>query len=112
MLLTTRPRRRALMLMAVLPAWCAAAQAAAPAPAAAPARAVKAEAVRPVDVNTASRAELKTLPGIGDAEADRIVSMRPYLSKAELATKGALPTGTYLSLRRAVEAKPPRPAHR
>lgn len=109
MLLTARTRRHALMLLALLPAWGAAAQAAVPAKAVA----TKTEkAVPRVDVNTATRAELKTLPGIGDAEADRIVSMRPYLSKAELATKGALPTGTYLSLRRAVEAKPPRPAHR
>jgi DNA uptake protein ComE-like DNA-binding protein len=111
MLLTARTRRHALMLLALLPAWCAAAQAAVPAKAAIPAGKPE-QAVRRVDVNTASRAELKTLPGVGDAEADRIVSLRPYLSKAELATKGALPTGTYLSLRRAVEAKPPRPAHR
>lgn len=109
MLLTARTRRHALMLLVSLPALGTAAQAVVPAKAAA---AKTAKAALRVDVNTASRAELKTLPGIGDAEADRIVSLRPYLSKAELATKGALPTGTYLSLRRAVEAKPPRPAHR
>ncbi|UCH16460.1 MAG: helix-hairpin-helix domain-containing protein, partial [Burkholderiales bacterium] len=34
-----------------------------------------------IDVNSASRAELKTLPGIGDAEADKIIAGRPYLSK-------------------------------
>lgn len=107
MLLNAPTRRHALALLALAPAWCAAA------PATATSRTAKpAKAAPRVDVNTASRAELKTLPGIGDAEADRIVSMRPYLSKAELATKGALPTGTYLSIRRAVEAKPPRPAHR
>lgn len=37
-----------------------------------------------VDINSASVAELKTLPGIGDAEAARIVAARPYRSKAFL----------------------------
>lgn len=95
----------------LLPAWVAAA----PAPSAAaspPPTAAQPAPRRVLDVNTASVAELKTLPGIGDAEAGRIVALRPYLSKAELATKGAIPTGTYLSIRRVVEAKPPRPVHR
>lgn len=56
-------------------------------------------AVKPVDINSADRAELKTLPGVGDAEADRIVAARPYLSKAELVTKKVMPTGPYLSLK-------------
>ena len=55
--------------------------------------------VQPVDINSAGRAELKTLPGVGDAEADRIVAARPYLSKAELVTKKVMPTGPYLSLK-------------
>ena len=37
-----------------------------------------------IDINSASRAQLKTLPGIGDAEADRIIAARPYPSKAKL----------------------------
>lgn len=52
-----------------------------------------------VDINHASASELKTLPGIGDAEAGRIISGRPYHSKAELVSKNVLPTGPYLSLR-------------
>lgn len=55
--------------------------------------------VKLVDINGASRAQLKTLPGIGDAEADRIIAGRPYLSKAELVTKNVIPTGPYLSLK-------------
>lgn len=64
----------------------------------------------PIDVNSASRAQLKTLPGIGDVEADRIISGRPYFSKADLATRDVVPTGVYLSLKGRIIAKQkPRP---
>lgn len=74
-----------------------------PGPASAPAPASK-NVPRPgpvalVDINSASRAQLKTLPGIGDAEASRIIARRPYLSKADLASKKVVPTGIYLSLK-------------
>ena len=57
-----------------------------------------------IDINSASRKELKTLPGIGDAEADRIVAGRPYLSKTDLATAKVIPTGIYVSIRRSIVA--------
>ena len=57
-----------------------------------------------VDINSAGRKELMTLPGIGRAEADKIIAHRPYLSKTELVTKGVLATGPYLSLRYQVVA--------
>ena len=60
--------------------------------------------VKPIDINSASRAQLKSLPGIGDAEADRIIAARPYLSKAHLVTEAGLPTGVYLSIRRQIVA--------
>jgi len=62
-------------------------------------------AKRLVDINSASRAQLKKLPGIGEAEAERIVAGRPYLSKAELATKHAIPTGKYLQIKTLIVAK-------
>lgn len=81
-----------------------------PAPGFAPpeARADKAPKVpaKLVDINSASRAELKTLPGVGDAEADRIIAGRPYLSKAQLVTKNVIATGPYLQLRHHVVAMP------
>ncbi len=68
----------------------------------------------PVDVNGASLAQLKTLPGIGDAEAKRIVAGRPYLSKASLVTDNILPAGVYQSIRHRIIAiqhtTPRRPA--
>jgi competence protein ComEA len=57
-----------------------------------------------VDINSASRKELMTLPGIGATEADKIIANRPYLTKTQLVTKGVLPTGPYLSLRYQVVA--------
>jgi len=62
---------------------------------------------RHVDVNSASSKELMTLPGIGAAEAGRIIANRPYLTKSELVTKNVLPVGPFLSVRRLVVAMPP-----
>ena len=61
-----------------------------------------------VDINSASLKQLKTLPGIGDAEAKKIIAHRPYLTKTELVSKGVLPTGPFLSLKRQVVAMPPK----
>src|ERR1700690_4102541 len=54
-------------------------------------------AARPklVDINSATKAQLKKLPGIGDAEADKIIAGRPYLSKANLLTQNVLSRGQY-----------------
>jgi DNA uptake protein ComE-like DNA-binding protein len=79
-----------------------AAQASAAAPSAGSPKPVPA---KPIDINSASRAQLKTLPGIGDAEADKIIAARPYLSKADLASRNVIPTGTYLSLKNRIIAK-------
>ena len=59
-----------------------------------------------VDLNSASRKELMTLPGIGAGEADRIIAKRPYLTKTDLVSKEALPLGPFLSIKRLVVAMP------
>jgi competence protein ComEA len=61
--------------------------------------------VQPVDINSATRAELKKLPGIGDAEADRIIAGRPYLSKAHLQTHNVLSPMQYQAVREFVVAR-------
>lgn len=65
-------------------------------------------AIPPVDINNASLEELKTLPGIGDAEADRIVKGRPYLSKVGAFTKGVLPESAYPALKERIVVREPK----
>lgn len=61
--------------------------------------------VEPVDINSATKEELKKLPGIGDAEADKIIAGRPYLTKAHLQTHNIVSPGVYQALRQLVVAK-------
>ncbi len=61
----------------------------------------------PIDVNSASPAQLKTLEGVGDAEARRIVAGRPYHSKADLVTRNVIPAGIYQSIRHRIIAIQP-----
>ncbi|HTJ04624.1 MAG TPA: helix-hairpin-helix domain-containing protein [Caldimonas sp.] len=59
-----------------------------------------------VDLNSASSTDLMTLPGIGTAEATRIIANRPYLTKSELVTKNVLLVGPFVSVRHLVVAIP------
>jgi len=52
-----------------------------------------------VDLNSASKKELMTLPSVGEAEANKIIANRPYVSKVDLVTKAGLPEGIYLAVR-------------
>ena len=80
--------------------------AAAAAPAASQAKASPKPA-KPIDINSASKAQLKTLPGIGDAEADRIIAARPYPSKAKLGAEKIVSDETYLSIKALIVAAQP-----
>ena len=48
-----------------------------------------------VDINSASEADLKAIPGIGDAYAAKIVAGRPYANKTQLKSRKILPVPVY-----------------
>jgi DNA uptake protein ComE-like DNA-binding protein len=60
-----------------------------------------------IDLNSAGKAQLMTLPGITEAYADKIIAGRPYRSKANLITHHILPTSVYAQIHSLVAAFPP-----
>lgn len=48
-----------------------------------------------VDINSASADELKSIPGIGDTYAAKIVAARPYANKTQLKSRNILPVPVY-----------------
>lgn len=65
-----------------------------------------------IDINTADKATLMTLDGIGDARSDAIIKGRPYRAKNELADKGVIPEAVYDKIKDRIVARqpPPKPA--
>ena len=85
---------------------------AAPAPKSAPAPSTTAKSApkttalsSPVDINSASMSELKSVPGIGDAYANKIMAGRPYKTKAQLKSRNILSDAVYEKVKGNLVAK-------
>ena len=60
-----------------------------------------------IDINTATKAELSALPGIGDAYSQKIIAGRPYVKKDQLKSKKIIPAGVYDKIKGMIIAKQP-----
>ncbi len=69
------------------------------------AKAKAAAKVKPVDINSASKAALMKLPGVTAAIADKIIAGRPYNTKARLVTEKIITIDTYGKLTQLIYAK-------
>jgi DNA uptake protein ComE-like DNA-binding protein len=50
---------------------------------------------KPLDLNTATREQLLTLPGMTPVQADRVIAKRPYNEPGELVTRRIMPKLEY-----------------
>ncbi|HEY2168051.1 MAG TPA: helix-hairpin-helix domain-containing protein [Candidatus Angelobacter sp.] len=60
---------------------------------------------KPVNVNSATKAQLQTLPGIDEETAGRIIAGRPYHTTDEVGTKGAVSPDQFNAIKDRIAVK-------
>ncbi len=60
---------------------------------------------KPLDLNTATREQLVSLPGVSGAEAERVIAGRPYREPDELVTRRIMSKAEYDRIADRVTAK-------
>jgi DNA uptake protein ComE-like DNA-binding protein len=60
---------------------------------------------KPLDLNTATKEQLLTLPGVTSAQADRVIAGRPYNESGELVTRQIIPKAEYDKISDRITAK-------
>src|SRR5271155_1371626 len=76
---------------------------------ASPAQMANAASAGKLDINTATKDQLKALPGIGDVYSQKIIDGRPYRAKNELVQKKIIPQATYDKCKDIIIAKQAKP---
>jgi DNA uptake protein ComE-like DNA-binding protein len=60
---------------------------------------------KPLDLNSASKDQLESLPGVSSAQADRVIAARPFNSPDDLVTRHVMSRSEYDKISDRVTAK-------
>jgi len=55
-----------------------------------------------IDINNATKTELKSIPGIGEAYSTKIIAGRPYTDISDLKTRKVIPAAVYEKIKPAI----------